>query len=62
MKKEELNKIKTLLTKYELGQTSLAEENVLITYFQSKEVPQEWANYQAEFNYYATFRSSYFWS
>lgn len=60
MKKEELNKIKTLLTKYELGQTSLAEENVLITYFQSKEVPQEWANYQAEFNYYATFRSLQF--
>lgn len=60
MKTENLNRAKNLLDKYELGQTSLEEENVLITYFNSEEVPNELANYKDEFNYYSAFRNVQF--
>ncbi len=60
MKSENLNKIKELLIKYAEAKTSLEEENALIAFFNSKDVPQELVDFQAEFNYYATFRNIHF--
>ena len=56
MKNEDL-KIKSLLANYESGKTSLQEEELLMTYFNSAHVADELSVYQAEFNYYQAFRN-----
>ncbi|MDC8003913.1 hypothetical protein POV27_07605 [Aureisphaera galaxeae] len=60
MKTGDLNSIKDLLGKYDLGKTSLEEERVLIEYFESEEIPSELLSYQAEFNYYSAFKNIQF--
>ena len=60
MKSEDLNRIKIIIEKYESGKTSLEEEDFLMTYFSSDDIPHELAGYQAEFKYYSAFRSMQF--
>lgn len=56
MKSEHPARIKQLLDKYDLGQTSLEEEDILIIFFASEEIPNEFHPYKDEFHYYSAFR------
>ncbi len=57
MKKMSLNHIKYLLDKYLEGKTSLKEEETLIDFFQSGDIPEELEQYTAEFSHYGISRS-----
>ena len=48
----ELNKIEALLSKYELGETSLVEEKQLRTYFSKNSVPPHLQSYGKLFAYF----------
>ena len=61
MKREHLNRIKSLLDRYDLGRTSLEEERILFSFFNSSEdMPSELHSYQDEFKYYSTFTGIHF--
>lgn len=47
----ELNKIRVLLKKYDLGETTLDEEQLLKAYFRSNDIPQEFEVYTKIFNF-----------
>ena len=48
----ELQHIEQLLEKYDLGETSLAEEATLAAFFNQDEVPDHLLHYQALFRYF----------
>lgn len=56
----ELTEIEKLLVKYEDGNTTLAEEQVLRDYFNNEEVPPHLYEYQAMFTYSVKARSNTF--
>ncbi len=56
----ELYKIEALLQKYFEGETTLAEENELKTYFSSAAVAPQLQQYRSLFDYYAVEKNQYF--
>ena len=49
----ELHHIEQLLEKYDLGETSLAEEATLASFFNQNEVPEHLMHYQTLFSYFS---------
>ena len=52
MKRYSQQQIKALLDKYMDGQTTVEEEALLADYFRSGDVPAEWEDYRAMFDYF----------
>jgi hypothetical protein len=50
----ELKLIEKLLKKYDLGETTLAEESKLASFFNQNDVPEHFLHYKLVFNYYST--------
>lgn len=54
-----LNDIEKLLEKYDLGETTLREEQVLRTYFSENEVPEHLKSYELMFQYFEQTKQEY---